>query len=83
MGQQQRHHSEVRESITVDDLCLSKGYPRLREDEGEKKLRVHMAIGNMTGNPGVFQGNLHLYPRKPTPAYTGAGFCRYGLRVLL
>ncbi len=26
------------------------------------------------GNPGVFQGNPHLYPPKPGPASTGAGF---------
>ncbi|KAF8799791.1 hypothetical protein BYT27DRAFT_7119498, partial [Phlegmacium glaucopus] len=37
-------------------------------------------IGNVTGYPGVFQGNLHLYPSKPVPTSTGAGFDRHGCR---
>jgi len=34
------------------------------------------------GNPGVFQGYLHLYPRKPIPICRGTGFdgCGYGFR---
>jgi len=40
--------------------------------EGQKK------VGNVTGYPGVFQGNPHPYPSKPAPASTGAGFHRYG-----
>ena len=35
-------------------------------------------LGNVTGNPGVFQGNPHPYPWKPTPAATGVGFRGYG-----
>ena len=35
-------------------------------------------LGNVTGYPGVFQGNPHPYPSKPAPASTGAGFHRYG-----
>ena len=31
-------------------------------------------IGIGTGNPGVFQGYLHLYPRKPVPVPRGTGF---------
>ena len=40
-------------------------------------------VGIVTGNPGVFQGNLHPYPRKTAPAVTGRGFRGYGLRVSL
>ena len=35
-------------------------------------------LGNVTGYPGVFQGNLHPYPSKPIPASMGVGFHRYG-----
>ncbi|KAF8812170.1 hypothetical protein BYT27DRAFT_7035262, partial [Phlegmacium glaucopus] len=35
-------------------------------------------IGNVMGHPGVFQGNPHLYPSKPVPTSTGAGFDRHG-----
>ena len=35
-------------------------------------------IGNVTGYPGVFPGNPHLYLSKPIPASTGAGFDKYG-----
>ena len=38
-------------------------------------------VGIVTGNPGVFQGNPHPYPRKTAPAVTGRGFRGYGLRV--
>ena len=34
-------------------------------------------VGNVTGYPGVFLGNLHPYPSKPVPASTGAGFDKY------
>ena len=34
-------------------------------------------LGNVTGYPGVFQSNLHLYPSKPIPASTGMGFHGY------
>ena len=30
-------------------------------------------IGNGTGNPGVFWGNLHSFPSKPAPAHMGMG----------
>ena len=30
------------------------------------------------GYPGVFQGNLHLYPSKPAPVSTGTGFTGMG-----
>ena len=40
------------------------------------------SIGNVTGYPGVFQGNPHPYPWEPAPAFTGAGFRRYGSWVL-
>jgi hypothetical protein len=40
------------------------------------------SLGNAAGNPGVFMGNPHPYPSKPTPAATGMGFDGYGLRVL-
>ena len=33
-------------------------------------------LGNVTGYPGVFLGNPHLYPSKPVPASTGAGFAK-------
>ena len=36
-------------------------------------LVMGMGIGNATGYPGVFQGNLHPYPWKPTPAFVGTG----------
>jgi hypothetical protein len=39
---------------------------------------THLYLGIIMGNPGVFQANLHLYLAKPTPMYTGMGFCRYG-----
>jgi hypothetical protein len=47
-----------------DTLCL-----RLSRHGNEE-------LGNVMGNPGVFQGNPHLYPPKPVPmdAGTGAGF---------
>ena len=35
------------------------------------------SVGNVTGYPGVFPGNLHPYPSKPVPASTGAGFDKY------
>ena len=35
-------------------------------------------LGNVTGYPGFFPGNLHPYPSKPVPASTGAGFDKYG-----
>jgi len=39
--------------------------------------RAEVLLGNVTGYPGVFQSNLHLYPSKPVPASTAAGFRRY------
>jgi hypothetical protein len=36
-----------------------------------------MSLGIGTGNPEVFQGYLHLYPRKPVPVPKGTGFNRY------
>ena len=36
------------------------------------------SLGIVTGNPGVFLGNLHPYPLKPVPTATGAGFNGYG-----
>ena len=39
---------------------------------------VCLGVGNVTGYPGVFQGNPHPYPSKPVPAVTGAGFDGYG-----
>jgi hypothetical protein len=41
-----------------------------------------LVLVNVTGYPGVFQGNPHPYPWKPAPAATGMGFDGYGLRVL-
>ena len=37
---------------------------------------VGISVGNVTGYPGVFQGNPHPYPSKPVPASTGTGFDR-------
>ena len=37
-----------------------------------------MQIGNVTGYPGVFQGNLCPYPSEPIPIHKGTGFDRYG-----
>ncbi|KAF8797414.1 hypothetical protein BYT27DRAFT_7125698, partial [Phlegmacium glaucopus] len=34
-------------------------------------------LGNVTGYPGVFQGNPHPYLSKPVPMSTGAGFDRH------
>ena len=36
------------------------------------------SIGNVTGYPGVFQGNPYPYPSKPVPAPTGTGFTGTG-----
>ena len=44
------------------------------------RLQWHQQLGNVTGYPGVFPGNLHPYPSKPVPASTGAGFDKYGCR---
>jgi len=33
-----------------------------------------IALGIGTGNPGVFQGYPHPYPRKPVPAFKGTGW---------
>ena len=41
----------------------------------EEDLR---ALGIGTGNPGVFQGYPHPYPRKPVPVSKGTGFDGYG-----
>jgi hypothetical protein len=30
-------------------------------------------LGNITGYPGVFQGNSHQYPSKPVPVTMGTG----------
>jgi len=38
-------------------------------------------LGNVTGNPGVFQGNPYPYPSKPVPVVAGTGFDGYGLWV--
>ena len=35
-------------------------------------------IGNVTGYPGVFPGNPHLYLLKPIPIHKGTGFDRCG-----
>ena len=35
-------------------------------------------VGNVTGNPGVFWGNLHPFPHKPAPAHMGADLHRNG-----
>ncbi|KAF8238913.1 hypothetical protein L208DRAFT_1239456, partial [Tricholoma matsutake] len=35
-------------------------------------------IGNVMGYPGVFQGNLCLYPSKPVPIHKGMGSDRDG-----
>jgi hypothetical protein len=37
---------------------------------------------NVTGYPGVFQGNPHPHPWKPVPVTAGTGFYGYGLWVL-
>ena len=37
------------------------------------KLQIPTSIGIGTGNPGVFQGYPHLYPRKPAPVPKGMG----------
>ena len=39
---------------------------------------MFLGLGIGTGNPGVFQGYLHLYPRKPVPVPKGMGFDGYG-----
>jgi hypothetical protein len=43
---------------------------------------VALPVGNVVGYPGVFLGNPHLYPWKPTPTAMGTGSYGYGLRVL-
>jgi len=47
-----------------------------------QKLSVHdthpESVGNVTGYPGVFQGNPYPYPSKPVPAPTGMGFTGMG-----
>ena len=35
---------------------------------------IATALGNAAGYPGVFWGNPHPYPWKPTPLFRGAGF---------
>ena len=47
-------------------------------------------LGNVTGYPGVFQGNPYPYPSIPVPASTGTGFpwvtrgyCIYKYHLLL
>jgi len=46
------------------------------------EIGYHTQIGIGTGNPGVFQGYPHPYPRKPVPVRRGTGFdgCGYGFR---
>jgi len=36
------------------------------------------SVGNVTGYPGVFQGNPHPHPSKPAPASTGTGLTGTG-----
>ncbi len=44
-------------------------------------LYNHSPLGNVTGNPGVFQGYPHPHLWKPIPTTTGAGFGGYGSQV--
>jgi len=39
-----------------------------------------LGVGIGTGNPGVFQGYPHLYPRKLVPVPKGTGFDGYRYR---
>ncbi|KAF8812142.1 hypothetical protein BYT27DRAFT_7088084 [Phlegmacium glaucopus] len=41
------------------------------------ELLICHQLGNVTGYPGVSQGNLHPYPSKPIPTSMGAGFNWY------
>ncbi|KAF8220618.1 hypothetical protein L208DRAFT_1332798 [Tricholoma matsutake] len=43
------------------------------------KYWEHVGVGNVTGHPGVFQGNPCPYPSEPVPVHKGVGFGRYGL----
>ncbi|KAF8800290.1 hypothetical protein BYT27DRAFT_7118167 [Phlegmacium glaucopus] len=44
----------------------------IAHSSGQRPRRV----GNVTGYPGVFQGNPHPHPSKPVPTSMGAGFAK-------
>ena len=48
----------------------------------EDEMTPPLELGDVTGYPGVFQGNPHPCPWKPVPVAMGTGFARYGLWVL-
>ena len=63
------------------DFCAYHNYclpTVLGERNSLSTLGQDMLLGIGTGNPGVFQGYPHLYPRKPIPMPRGMGFDRYG-----
>ena len=59
----------------IDEAIATWDYAVANDIVGERRL------GNVTGYPGVFQGNPCLYLSKPVPVHKGMGFKRYGSRV--
>ena len=61
-------------------LCLmilsgfAQQHPSLAPPSLEMRDRGLSLLGNVTGNPGVSQGNPYPYPWKPVPATMGTGF---------
>ena len=59
------------------DAALALMRLNMAEREPQNKQNVSegfMRVGNAAGYPGVFRGNPHPYPWKPTPSFRGAGF---------
>ncbi len=55
------------------DMSVLGGHSEERLKKGGRH-RGGTPIEIVTGNPGVSQGYLYPYPRKPIPAPTGTGF---------
>jgi hypothetical protein len=78
-GQQSQNQSmQTQPSPTFTSLLLHLQRSPCRRRLLLQHLHGQACLGNVTGNPGVFQGNPHPYPPKPVPASTGTGFGRYG-----
>ena len=72
---------EVDDSKSDPSINDIKSIPDTTPDELNNEYIAnvgHLLVGIVTGNPGVFLGNLHPYPLKPVPTATGAGFNGYG-----
>ena len=69
-------------------LVLLKKGARIKESSGLCLCNIQnlfllpvkrwIQLGNVTGYPGVFQGNPRPYPSKPVPALMGTGFAGTG-----